>query len=59
MSFPSLTLSNSVKDWAEKLFYVPKPAPFSSGLSVTPSALPIWKDKLSAAETAALKPVLA
>ena len=26
---------------------------------MTPSALPIWKDKLSAAETATLKPVLA
>ncbi|CAD6268891.1 unnamed protein product [Miscanthus lutarioriparius] len=59
VTFPSLTLSNSVKDWAKKWFDVPKPAPsFSSDLSVTPSSLPIWKDKLSAAETAALKPVL-
>jgi hypothetical protein len=60
VTFPSLTLSDSVKDWAKKWFYVPKPAPsFSSNLSMTPSALPIWKDKLSAAETVALKPVLA
>jgi len=58
-TFPSLTLSDSVRDWAEKWFYVPKPVPsFSSDLSLTPTSLPIWKDKLSLVELMALKPLL-
>jgi len=60
VSFPSLALSNSVKNWAEKWFYISKPAPyFSHDLSALPTPLSIWKNKLFAAETAALKPVLA
>ena len=58
-SFPSFTLSDSVKDWTEKWFYVPKPTPFSSDLSSTPSALPVWKDKLLTYEVKAIKPLLA
>ena len=60
-TFPSLTLSDSVRDWAEKWFYVPKPtSSFSSdlSLSLTLSSLPIWKDKLSLVELMALKPLL-
>ena len=60
VSFPSLTLSDSVKNWAEKWFYISKPAlSFSHDLSVLPVPLSIWKDKISSAERAALKPVLA
>jgi len=58
-TFPSLTLSDSIRDWAEKWFYVPKLVPsFSSDLSLTPTSLPIWKDKLSLVELMALKPLL-
>ena len=58
--FPSLTLSESVKNWAEKWFYMPKPSPyFSHDLAALPTPLPIWKRKLSAAERTALRPVLA
>jgi hypothetical protein len=58
VTFPSLTLSDSVKDWAKNGFMCQNRL-FSSDLSVTLSSLPLWKDKLSVAETTALKPILA
>lgn len=58
-SFPSFSLAGSVKDWAEKWFYVPKPSPsFSSNFSSVSTVLPVWKDKLSAAELESIKPLL-
>lgn len=45
--------------WADKWFYVPKPAVyFSSDLSVLPTATPVWSAKISDPELAAIHPLL-